>query len=94
MAPVAHRGDVGENLNRSGVEFLKIDVEVGLTFSSIALRAQESERRARTRRVARNAYDTVLKLMERVALTSADAQTLARNLLRLKIDLRMLGEDL
>jgi len=93
-APVANRVDLAEHVNRTGAEFLKLDLELGLTFSGIALQAQDSERRARTRQLSRKAYDTVLRLMHRVKLTDEDAQSLARNLIRLKCDLVMLGEIL
>lgn len=85
---------LAEHLNKAGVEFLRLDVEVGLTFSGIALQAQDSEKRARNLRAARKAYDTVLRLMDKVTLTEDGAKSLARNLFQLKCELVMLGEVL
>lgn len=81
-----------EHLNKAGADFLRLDVEIGLTFSGIALQAQDSEKRARNLRAARRAYDTVLRLTDRVTLTKDGAQSLARSLCRLKCDLVRLGE--
>lgn len=85
---------VAEEWNRAGGNFLRVEIELGLTFSDIALKTQDSERRKRTKRLARAAYDNVLRLKERVTLTNNDVQFLARNLLRLKSDLVRLGESL
>jgi hypothetical protein len=92
MTVLAEGFEFGERLNRAQGNFLKLDVEVGLTFAGIALQTQDPEKRERTRRVASKAYDTVLRLMNRVTFTKDGAQSLARNLLRLKYDLMMLGE--
>jgi hypothetical protein len=82
----------GARLNRASVNFLKIDVATALTFSEIALQTPDSEKQRRNRRSARKAYDTVLRLMGRVSLTKDDAQSLSRNLQRLKSELVRLGE--
>ena len=94
MTVLSNSVGILQSVNRAGVDFLKLDLEVGLTFSHMALETQDSEKRARTRRAARRAYDTVLKLSEKVPLTNQDAESLARNLLRLKCDLALLGEVL
>ena len=92
MTGLAKSVEVTVRSNRIRVDFLKLDVQLGLTFSGMALKTQDSEKRARTRRLGRKAYDTVLRLMDRVALTKEDDQSLALNLYRLKCDLVMLGE--
>ena len=78
--------------NRASVNFLKTDVETGLTFSTIAMQSKDKSKRNRMRQNARKAYDTVLRLMRRVELTPPDARFLARNLKRLRADLIRLGE--
>lgn len=83
---------LADDLNKTGVDFLKLDVEVGLTFSGIALQTHDSEKRVRNLRAARKAYDNVLRLMDKVTLTKDDAKSLARNLFRLKCELVMLGD--
>lgn len=79
-------------LNRATVDFLKVDVETALTFSGIALQTDNSVKKERNQRSARKAYDSVLKLAEKVDLTDQDVQTLSRNLARLKSELQTLGE--
>jgi hypothetical protein len=79
--------------NRVSSDFLKVDVATALTFSGIALSAQDPQKRARNQRAARKAYDTVLHLAPRVQLTHDDVVELKQNLSRLKSELRKLGED-
>ena len=79
-------------LNRASVDFLKADVSTALTFTGIALEADDPGKRDRNRRAARKAYDTITRLMLRVTLTDGDASILARNLQRLKSELAKLGE--
>lgn len=79
-------------LNRASADFLKADVATALTFSGIALAADDAGKRDRNRRAARKAYDTVLRLKERVALSDGDVKIMARNLQRLKSELTKLGE--
>jgi len=79
-------------LNRASADFLKADVATALTFSGIALESEDPLKRDRNRRAARKAYDTVVRLMERVTLTDGDVKILARNLQRLKSELDRLGE--
>jgi hypothetical protein len=78
--------------NRARADFLRIDSEVGLTFSGIALGATDKETRKRTTQIARRAYDTILRLRDRVVLTEAEELKLDRNLLRLRGELQSLGQ--
>ena len=80
--------------NKTSTDFLKAEIETGLTLAGIARAAGNSEERERNRRAARKAYDTVVRLVERVELTDRDTKVLGRNLARLKSDLRGLGEVL
>jgi len=82
----------GTRLNRTKVDFLKIDVETALTFAGIAMQAEDRVKKARNRQSARKAYDTVVRLMDRVDLSDEDAQLLARKLKRLRSELATLGE--
>ena len=79
--------------NKTSTDFLKADIETALTFAAIARAAESSEDKARNRRAARKAYDTVVRLVERVELTAHDARILGRGLARLKSELRGLGEE-
>lgn len=78
--------------NRVMADFLRIDAEMGLTFSGIALVADNQRKRIRTTQVARTAYDSITRLKPRVRLTEVEADKLDGNLLRLRRELEMLGE--
>jgi hypothetical protein len=80
-------------LNRTSRDFLKVDLQTALTFSSIALQStDDSVKRERNRRNARRGYDMIVRLLDRVSLTDDDAQHMTRNLVRLKTELQQLGE--
>ena len=82
----------GSRFRQVSTDFLKVDVATALTFAGIALQTNDSEKRERNCRNARVAYDTVLRLIERVDLTDEDSQILNGNLERLKSELVQLGE--
>ncbi len=81
---------VGERSNRLRAEFLRIDSETAMIFCGIALEATDLEKRERTIRAARKAYDTILRLRPSVVLTQEEADRLERNLLRLRSELEIL----
>jgi hypothetical protein len=74
------------------VDFLRIDTQTGLIFSGIALGTRDLEKKRRTTRIARNAYDTVVRLKIGIALTERENSTLQQGLERLKDELEILGE--
>jgi hypothetical protein len=78
--------------NRLGANFLQIDSEIALTFSGLALQARNEERRKRTIRTARIAYDTIMRLREGIDLSNAEQRKLDANLKRLKRELRNFGQ--
>jgi len=78
--------------NRTGADFLRIDSQVGLTFSSLALAANDEEGKRRKTGIARRAHDTIMRLRHKVKLSRAQTAELNRNLLRLKTELQTLGE--
>jgi hypothetical protein len=73
-------------------DFLRIDTEMGLTFSGIALVAEDQQKRIRTTQVARTAYDTITRLKQTVLMTELEADKLNGNLRRLRCELEVLGE--
>ena len=80
------------DLNTSAVAFLKIDLDIVLTFAEIALHAgNDLEKKIRNQTNALYAYDTVLRLSERVIFTRADARQIENRLKRLKAKLEQLG---
>lgn len=94
MPTAATTPDLINILNRTQVEFLKLEARIGLTFSDLALETKDAEKRARCRHAARRAYDTILKFMERVAPSRSESLWFETSLLRLKCNLWMLGEIL
>ena len=83
-----------KRLNQANTDFLKVDVQTALTFTGIALQTTDPVKRQRNQRSARNAYDTVLRLLSKVEISESDARILGSNLERLKSELRELGETL
>ncbi len=81
-----------ERMNRVSADFLKVDVETALTFASNALNTEDGVKKERNRKAARKAYDTVLRLAQKIELTDKEANTLNRGLEKLRADLLALGE--
>ena len=81
-----------ERMNRVSTDFLKIDLETALTFISIARQTKDDVRRLRNRRAARKAYETVLKLIDKVDLNDLDRVRVVQALGKLKTELEVLGE--
>ena len=79
-------------INRSQVDFLKADLEIALTFSRIALEAEDPQKKSRNRQLARRAYDSIVRLRPRVALESEDIRILESDLQELRNNLVSLGE--
>lgn len=83
-----------DRANKVGADFLRIDSEVALTFSGIALQTTDEEKSRRTRRIAREAYFTIMHIRKNIDLSKADSEKLDANLQRLKSELQLLGESL
>ena len=81
-----------EDANTASVNFLKIDLETGLTFSRMALRTSDPAGRHRNTRAARRAYDTITRLLSQVQPRQIDSELLSKNLRLLRSDLLRLGE--
>ena len=73
------------------MDFLLVDSQIALTFSGIALRANDSDKRTRTAQAARKGYDTIMRLMD-VDLSQGERDKLDANLQRLKNELQTLGQ--
>ena len=78
--------------NSLRVNFLHIDTQTALTFSSIALATRDPEKRRHATQVARKAHDTVERLMGGTRLDNTDKEKLEANLQRLKSELESLGQ--
>ena len=81
------------NLNASGVEFLLVEADTGLTFADSALCSKDPDRIAFDRRNARAAYDTILRFVGRVGFSPGEASALHAKVARLKSKLVDLGEQ-
>ena len=83
------------SLNNRRIEFLQVDLDLGLTMAQIAACADNgSERRERNRCNARRAYNAILKFHEKVVTTAEQSRQLNRKLRLLHTALVDLGERL
>ncbi|HKU23509.1 MAG TPA: hypothetical protein VJQ50_21035 [Terriglobales bacterium] len=82
------------NVHASGVEFLIVECDTGLTFADSALRSKDPDRIALGRRNARAAYDTILRFVGRIGFSPGEASALHAKMARLKSKLVDLGEHL
>ena len=82
-------------LNNRYIEFLQVDLDLGLTMAQIAACADEgSARRERNRRNARRAYNAILELREKVVTTAEQSRQLSLKVRLLHTALVDLGERL
>jgi hypothetical protein len=79
-------------LNKTSAAFLKTDVETALTFSAIALKTNEPNKKQRNQKNARKGYDSIVRFMGRMPISTEDGEFLSSKLQRLKTELQMLGE--
>src|SRR5262245_369755 len=82
----------GEQLNATSADFLKIDVETGLTFSGLALETDNKEKKERNRKNAREAFNTILRFWDNVDFSPHDEAYIHEKMGQLKSDLELLGE--
>jgi hypothetical protein len=82
-----------EQSNRIGVQFLITDLAVALTFLDFAEVSHSEDTRRRNRQNAQSAYDTVLRLLPRLAPSPEERATLEIKLAELKDRLMALGSE-
>jgi hypothetical protein len=93
MGIVQDLSRIREELNRSKAGFLKTDLDTALTFADIASQAGENlEKKQRNQSNAREAYDTVLRLLKHATLNADEEREIHDRLGRLKLALQELGE--
>lgn len=81
------------DLNAIGLEFVKTDLGVALTFAHIALQANgDSHKKLRNQANARKAYDAVITWMNRLTINETDAVKIGEKLHKLRSTLKELGE--
>lgn len=88
------KNSIARDFNQTGAQFLKVELQTGLTFASIAAREEPgSEKRIKNQGNARKAYETVLRLRDRIEIpTDAATRDIQNGLDRLRSALEKLGE--
>jgi hypothetical protein len=82
------------SLQRSGADFLFLDLDIATTMARTALKAgDDTQKKARSQRIARRAYTTILHLSQRLKMTSQEGSELKKKLAALKSELEQLGES-
>jgi hypothetical protein len=81
------------SLQRSGVDFLFLDLEIATTMARTALKAGgNTKKRSRSQKIARRAYDTILYLSQRLKVPRQEDSKLKEKLAAVKRELERLGE--
>lgn len=75
------------------VEFLRAELDTGLTFATIALHAAYEGKTNRNRTNARKAYDSILHFIAQAQLTPQETDEIKSALVVLRSKLLELGED-
>lgn len=84
-----------DDFNQKGTEFLKTELNTGLTLAEIALGEEPgSGERAKGQYNARKAYDTFLRLRGRIEVAESERRELQVRLNKLRAALEQLGEKL
>jgi hypothetical protein len=80
-------------LQRSGADFLFLDLDVAQSMAKSALIAgADSQKKARAQRIARRAHDTILYLAHRLHMTRQEASELKEKLAAVRRTLEQLWE--
>ncbi len=82
-----------ERTNRSGIDFLFIDLDVANTLLDIAEGTRNEETARRNQNNARKAYDTLLRLLPKLRPNKQERQELDRKLSLLRDRLQTVGEQ-
>jgi hypothetical protein len=80
-------------VNQNGVEFLLIDLDVGIVFMDVAEASRFEETRLRNHQNARKAYDTVLRLLKKLTPNAGQHRMIDAKLALLKIRLQAVGQQ-
>jgi hypothetical protein len=80
-------------LNQTGLEFLLLDLDVGMTFMDVAEASRIEETTRRNHLNARKAYDAVLHLLKKLTLDVKQRQVMDAKLSLLKMRLQAAGQQ-
>ena len=78
----------------SGIQFLRAELDTGLTFSRVAETTAHEDKRRRNCAHARKAYDTVLHFLPNSSLDNGEMNEVKTKLEELRFALQSLGEKL
>ena len=78
----------------SQVEFLRTEIDTGLTMANIARKATHNDKKERNRTNARKAYDAILRFLPQSNLKADEEDQIKCGLAKLEAELRQLGEEL
>jgi hypothetical protein len=85
---------IGRALNCNSVEFLKVDLETGLTFAKVALESVDDvDKKTRNQARSRQAYDFVIERQQGLRIDDEDAKEIFQKLKELRLALAALGEQ-
>ena len=80
-------------LQRSGADFLFLDLDIALTMAESALSAgADTQKKARKQKIARRAYDAIFDLSQRLKMTRQERSDVKEKLAAVRRTLAQLGE--
>ena len=82
------------NPTATEVDFLRSEIDTGLTLCRIASETANADKIERNRSNARKAYESVLRFLPRVPLANDEHQEITSKLRKLRKRLQALGEGL
>jgi hypothetical protein len=88
---LAELNKTGRRLNQTSKEFLRVDAETALTFTSAALTTNDPVKRERNINNAKKAYYTIQQFSQRVTFTDGERAYMSEMMNRLRKDLEQLG---
>ena len=86
--------DLFEATHKRSLNFLRAELQTGLTFATVALAAKHQDKIDRNRVNARKAYDSFVRYASRVVLSDREQRELNQPLAELRRRLTKLGERL
>lgn len=81
------------DVNKTGVEFILIDLDTGLTFMDVADASKSPETKARNYKNARRAYDAIVHLLEKLTPNLEQCKIIEAKLDILKARLQAVGQQ-
>jgi len=84
--------NLAEKLNRARVDFIKLDLDAAITFTSVARTTRDPETRDRNIANARKGYDTVRRYLAESDLSREEAEEISDKVTLLEAAIADLGE--